>query len=751
MTSANPAPAAVGAPTPRVDGVAKTTGAAEYTADVKISGILAGRTLRSPLPRARIVRIDVSKAAALPGVHTVVTGADLAPGARHGRAIIDVPVLAQGEVLFVGQQVAAVAADDEEIASRAVELIDIEYEERPPVLDAEEAMGPDAPLVRPDMMEFKGFPKEIAEPSNVFGRWEYGRGDVEAGFAEAEVIVENTFTTGRQHQAYMEPHSCVVRAGPGGRIEVWAPNKSPHPGKKMLAAAVGLEAEQVLFHPVTIGGDFGGKGSAMDTPIAWALAERSGRPVRMVFDYAEELTAANPRHASVIHIRTGVKRDGTLVANEATVIFDSGASGGFKPAGGHLPGASNAAGTPYRIPYTHVVEYQVYTNNVPCGFMRGPGQPQAMFAFESQMDCIAAELGMDPADLRAKNIVRQGDENALGVVFEDVKGAETLEAALDASGYRSPKPAPHGSVVYGRGIAFGERVQGGGETHASVTLGPDGSVVLHTSIFEQGSGSYTVIQQIVAQELGLAPERVSVRVWDTDTAPYDSGIGGARVTRMASQAVYAAVHAARGEVLKLAADLLGWPEDRLEMAGEHVTRTDDGSSVAWAEIVGRTGAPVVGLGDVADNARIAITSFTAQVAEVSVDTESGEVTLLRFTTAHDTGTVLNPIGHQGQVAGGVVQGIGYGLIEDLVSEGGRITTASLADYRIPTAADVPELTTVLLKAEAGVGPYGVKGIGEQSNSQPAPAIANAVADAVGVRVRSLPVTAEKVREGLRAS
>ncbi|MCH7655949.1 MAG: xanthine dehydrogenase family protein molybdopterin-binding subunit [Chloroflexi bacterium] len=751
MTSANPAPAAVGAPTPRVDGVAKTTGAAEYTADVKISGILAGRTLRSPLPRARIVRIDVAKAAALPGVHAVVTGADLAPGARHGRAIIDVPVLAQGEVLFVGQQVAAVAADDEEIASRAVELIDIEYEERPPVLDAEEAMGPDAPLVRPDMMEFKGFPKEIAEPSNVFGRWEYGRGDVEAGFAEAEVIVENTFTTGRQHQAYMEPHSCVVRAGPGGRIEVWAPNKSPHPGKKMLAAAVGLEAEQVLFHPVTIGGDFGGKGSAMDTPIAWALAERSGRPVRMVFDYAEELTAANPRHASVIHIRTGVKRDGTLVANEATVIFDSGASGGFKPAGGHLPGASNAAGTPYRIPYTHVVEYQVYTNNVPCGFMRGPGQPQAMFAFESQMDCIAAELGMDPADLRAKNIVRQGDENALGVVFEDVKGAETLEAALDASGYRSPKPAPHGSVVYGRGIAFGERVQGGGETHASVTLGPDGSVVLHTSIFEQGSGSYTVIQQIVAQELGLAPERVSVRVWDTDTAPYDSGIGGARVTRMASQAVYAAVHAARGEVLKLAADLLGWPEDRLEMAGEHVTRTDDGSSVAWAEIVGRTGAPVVGLGDVADNARIAITSFTAQVAEVSVDTESGEVTLLRFTTAHDTGTVLNPIGHQGQVAGGVVQGIGYGLIEDLVSEGGRITTASLADYRIPTAADVPELTTVLLKAEAGVGPYGVKGIGEQSNSQPAPAIANAVADATGVRVRSLPVTAEKVREGLRAS
>ena len=304
-------------------------------------------------------------------------------------------------------------------------------------------------------------------------------------------------------------------------------------------------------------------------------------------------------------------------------------------------------------------------------------------------------------------------------------------------------------MVYGRGIAFGERVQGGGETHASVTLDADGSVVLHTSIFEQGSGSYTVIGQIVAQELGLAPSRVSVRVWDTDNAPYDSGIGGARVTRMASQATYAAVHAARDELLKLTADILGWPEDRLRMEGDRVTRTDDGSSVPWAEILGRTDAPVIGLGDVQDNARIAITSFTAQVAEVAVDTESGKVTLLRFTTAHDTGTVLNPIGHQGQVAGGVVQGVGYGLIEDLVSEDGRITTASLADYRIPTIADIPELTTVLLKAEAGVGPYGVKGIGEQSNAQPAPAIANAVADAVGVRVRDLPVTAEKVREGLR--
>ena len=739
---------AIGAPTPRVDGVDKTTGRAAYTADILLDGALFAKTLRSPYPHARIRSIDTADAERLPGVRAVVTGADIYEGARHGRAVIDVPVIAQGVVRFVGEQVAAVAADDEETAQRALELIDVDYEELPAALDMDAAKAEGAPLVHDDMLAIKGYPKEVSAPSNVYTVFEWAKGDVDAGMAEAEVVVENVFTTPRQHQGYIEPHTCLVAARPGGKVEVWAANKSPHPGKRMVAVAIGADAEDVVFNPVTIGGDFGGKGSAMDIPIAWMLSVRTGKPVKIVFDYTEDMTSANPRHASRVTMRTGARRDGTIVAHEALVEYDSGAYAGFKP-GGHLGGASAAAG-PYKSPNTRIVEHQVYTNNVPCGFMRGPGEPQAMFAVESQIDCLAEELGIDPAELRRKNLVVEGDADSLGTVFEEVRSIETLDSALATAGYGAERPAD-GRVAYGLGVAIGERVQAGGETHAGVTLHADGSVTAHTSVFEQGTGSYTVMQQIVAEELRLPVDRVRVAVWDTASTGFDSGIGGARVTRMASAAAWNAAQNAKAEVAKLAADLLGWPEERLELDGDVVRRADTGDSVEWRTLAERTGAPISALGDVQDTARNPYTSFTAQVAEVAVDRESGEVRLLAITTAHDTGTVLNPIGHQGQINGGLVQGIGYGLQEDLAVEGGRVVTASFADYKMPTMADLPELRTVLLEEGpgGGWGPYNVKGIGEQSNSQTAPAIANAVAAAVGVRVRDLPVTAEKVYRALR--
>ncbi len=744
---AQPTGRAIGVPTPRVDGVDKTTGRAAYTADVQLEGALFGKTLRSPFPHARILSIDTSVAEQVPGVHAVVTGADIYEGARHGRAVLDIPVLAQGVVRFIGEQVAAVAADDEDIAQRALDLIEVEYEELPAVLTMDEAKADGAPLVHEDMLQVKGYPKEITEPSNVYTVWEWAKGDVEGGMAEADVIVENTFTTPRQHQAYLEPHTCLVAAHPSGKVDVWAGNKSPHPGKRMVAMAIGLDASEVVFNPVTIGGDFGGKGSAMAIPVAWMLSTRTGRPVKIVFDYSEDLTSANPRHASRVTVRTGATRDGVIVAHEALVEYDSGAYAGFKP-GGHLGGASAAAG-PYKAANTRIVEHQVYTNNVPCGYMRGPGEPQAMFAAESQIDCLAAALGMEPAALRRKNLVTEGEEDSLGTVFEQVRSIETLNAALDAAGYAEPRPSD-GRVAYGKGVAIGERVQAGGETHAGVTLHPDGSVTVNTSVFEQGTGSYTVMQQIVADELRMPIEQVRVAVWDTASTSFDSGIGGARVTRMASAAVWDAAQAAKGELFKLAADILGWPEDMLEVDGAALRRTDTGESTEWASLAQRTGAPIVGLGDVQDTARNPYTAFTAQVAEVAVDRETGQVRLLTMTTAHDTGKILNPIGHQGQVNGGVVQGIGFGLQEELAVEDGRVTTASFADYKIPTAADLPELRTVLLDEEegGGWGPYRIKGIGEQSNSQAAPAIANAVADAVGVRIRDLPVTAEKVYRAL---
>ena len=740
---------AVGVPTPRVDGIEKTTGRAIYTADIKMDGVLFAKTLRSPFPHAKIIFIDISAAQQLPGVYAVVTGENIYQGARHGRAVVDVPVIAQGRVRFIGEQIAAVAADDEETAQKAIELINVEYEEIPAVLDMDEAIAQGAPLVHEDMFEITGYPKEITEPNNIYTVFEWSKGDIDAGMSEADVIVENTFTTPRQHQGYIEPHSCLVVADKSGRVDVWAGNKSPHPGKKMVAIAIGAEPEEVVFNPVTIGGDFGGKGSAMNIPIAWMLSTLTGRPIKAVFDYSEDLTSANPRHASRVTMRTGAKKDGTIVAHEALVEYDSGAYAGFKP-GGHLQGASAAAG-PYKIANTKIIEHQIYTNNVPCGFMRGPGEPQAMFAVESQMDCLAEKLGMNPVDFRRKNLINQGDEDSLGTVFEGVRSIETFESALRVSNFTDPLPSDD-RFAYGRGVAIGERVQAGGETHAGVTMKADGSVTVHTSVFEQGTGSYTIMQQIVADELRLPIEKVEVAVWDTASTSFDSGIGGARVTRMGSAAVWNAAQAAKQELYKLASDILGWPEDAMEIQGSQLKRTDTEEEIEWATIATRTGSPIIGLGDVQDSAKNPYTSFTVQVAEVSVDKESGQVKLLSVTTAHDTGTILNPIGHQGQINGGLVQGIGFGLQEELTVEDGRVTTASFADYKMPTIADIPELRTVLLEEGpgGGWGPYQVKGIGEQSNSQTAPAIANAVADAVGVRVRDLPVTAEKVYKALNS-
>ncbi|MQF86441.1 MAG: xanthine dehydrogenase family protein molybdopterin-binding subunit [SAR202 cluster bacterium] len=740
---------AVGVPTPRVDGIDKTTGRAIYTSDIKMEGVLFAKTLRSPFPHAKILSIDTSEAERLPGVHAIVTGQDIHQGARHGRAVVDVPVIAQGRVRFVGEQIAAVAADDEDTAQKAIDLIRVEYEEIPAVLNMDEATSSDAPLVHEDMFEINGYPKEISEPSNIYTVFEWSKGDVELGMSQADYVIENTFTTPRQHQGYIEPHSCLVVADESGRVDVWAGNKSPHPGKKMVAVAIGADPEEVVFNPVTIGGDFGGKGSAMNIPIAWMLSVRTGRPVKAVFDYSEDLTSGNPRHASRVKMRTGVKKDGTIVAHEALVQYDSGAYAGFKP-GGHLQGASAAAG-PYKIPNTKIIEHQIYTNNVPCGFMRGPGEPQAMFAIESQMDCLAEKLGISPVDFRRQNLVTEGDEDSLGTVFEGVRSIETLDSALKASDYMKPLPNDD-RFAYGRGVAIGERVQAGGETHAGVTFKADGSVTVHTSVFEQGTGSYTVMQQIVADELRIPIDKVEVAVWDTASTSFDSGIGGARVTRMGSAAVWNAVQAAKHELIKLAADILGWPEEKIELDGSLLTRNDVNESIDWATIVARTGSPIIGLGDVQDSAKNPYTSFTVQVAEVAVDKESGQVKLLAVTTAHDTGTILNPIGHQGQINGGLVQGIGFGLQEELTVEDGRVTTASFADYKMPTIADIPELRTVLLEEGpgGGWGPYQVKGIGEQSNSQTAPAIANAVANAVGIRVRDLPVTAEKIYKALQS-
>ena len=739
---------AVGQNVPRVDASAKVTGGASYAADIKLDGILWAKTLRCPHPHARIVRIDVSKARALPGVHAAITGDDLPPGTLWGRRIVDVPVLSQGEALFAGEQVAAVVADDDEIAARALELIDVEYEELPAVLDPEEAMRPNAPLIHPDVKDLKGIFVELPEPTNAFVNWEWKNGDVDEGFKEADLVVENTYTTATVHQVYMESHNQVVHVSTDGTVDVWAPNKSAYGARNQTAAAVGLEQTQIVFHPVTIGGDFGGKGSAMNVPLGYFLAKAVGRPVRMVFDYAEEFMAANPRHASTLTIRTGVKRDGSIVAHDVRVVFDSGAYAGFKPTG-FLSGVVGAGG-PYRTPNARVTEYMVYTNNPPCGHMRGPGEPQALFALESHIDEIAMVLGMDPVEFRLANLAGDGEPIGLGEVFVENRSVETLRAAIAASGYDAPKPNGGSSLLYGRGVAVGDRPPGGGQSNAQVTMEPDGSVSLQTGLFDQGAGAATVVQQIVAETMGLPTERVRVEVQQTGFFDMDTGVGGSRVTNVGGLAANGAVKEAHGQLFRLAAELDNWPEEQLAVRGDLLVRTDTGESKPWKDVLARTAEPVVGRHTVTQR-NSDVTGFCAQVAEVAVDPETGQVKLLTLTTAHDTGKIVNPLGHQGQVSGGAIMGISYGLYEELKHEGGRVTTLSFADYKIPTMIDIPELRTVILETEGkGVGPYNIKAIGETPNAPTAPAIANAVADAVGVRIRDLPITAEKVYEALRA-
>ena len=728
----------IGQPAPRIEGPAKVTGATQYTADVALPGTLWGRALRSPLPHARIVRIETSRAQQVPGVHVVLTGADVR-GIRYGRRLFDVPVLAEDRVRFAGERVAAVAAQDRDAAEEALALIDVEYEELPTVFDPLAALAEDAPILHPEVNNYIGLPKPLDKPSNAFVRDTWSKGNIGESFAQADLIIENTFTVPRQHQAYLEPHSCLVWLDDQERLQVWASSKVPYLVKEQLSVALQLPKERIRLNPVAIGGDYGGKGSPMDIPLAYFLALRTGRPVRMVMDYVEELTAGNPRHAAIIQLKTGVKRDGTLVAHQARVVFDSGAYGGFKPVPTVNLGGAAKAGGPYKIPHVHIEGMQVYTNTIPGGFMRAPGEPQAVFAIESHIDCIARQLGRDPLDLRLQNLIEAGAETPIGTRYQSIWGKETLEAAVAAAGYHTPK-APN----VGRGIAMGERPPAGGESHAAVTLNPDGSVIIHTSIFEPGTGTYTILRQIVAEELQVPIQSIQVQVWDTDGVPFDTGVGGSRVTRVAGQAAYQAAREASREVCMAAAEILAWPEEALTLRGADVIRQDTGDSHPWAALLQRRGESVVGRGSVQDMHPSPVTSFTAQVAEVAVDPETGAVQLLRFTTAHDVGRVLNPMDHQGQIEGAVMQGMGYALSEELVVDEGRVTSVSFGDYKIPNIQDIPALHTVILASENGPGPYNAKGIGENPIGPVAPAIANAVADAVGVRIKDLPITAEKV-------
>jgi CO/xanthine dehydrogenase Mo-binding subunit len=738
--------ATIGQPVGRAEGPEKVSGAAVYPADINLPGTLIGKCLRSPYPHARITSIDASAARRVPGVYAVLTGFDI-PDLLVGRMLRDIPILAHDIVRFVGQKVAAVAADDDDSAEEALSLIEVEYEELTPVLDPLEAMRPDAPTLHPNFMSYAGRSNRPREHPNIVDHNVWRKGDVEQGFAEADYVFEHTFRTQHQHQAYIEPHASVVYLDPEGRVQVWLNSKMPFQVRQQLAEGIDQPMDQVRINPTFIGGDFGGKGSYMDTHVAYWLSKATGRPIRMVMTYVEELMAANPRHPAVLTFKTGVKKDGTIIARHAKLIFDSGGYAAFKPARGVTYG-SHCAG-PYKMGHMQVDAFMVYTNHVPCGSMRAPGDPQSLFASEAQIDLIARELGMDPYDFRMKNLIEDGDESPLGHHWVNVMGKKTLNAAIEAADYRQPKPQAPGKKV-GRGIAIYERHVGAGTSAAKVAVDPDGMVTLYTALRDTGTGFYTVLRQIVGQELGVLYNEIRLVPWSTDDIPFDTGVGGSRVTHVGGQATYGATLALRKKLAELAAQQYGWAPEAV-IFKERQVLVPGQSPVSLTDLVARSGGPVEAEFTYEADRDEDLTAFCAQVAEVEVDEETGEVQLTTFTTAHDVGTILNPIAHQGQIEGGVMQGIGFALMEELKYDEGRVSTLSFGDYKIPNMRDIPELRTVLVQSDSGgPTPYGGKSIGEQPIGAVAPAIVNAVLDAIGVSITDLPVTAEKVRQALQA-
>ena len=698
----------IGAPVSRIEGPDKVAGRTRYTADVILPGMLWGKILRSPHPHACIRRIDAAAAWSIPGVKAVVTGQD-APGRLMGKVMRDMPVLCWDRVRYVGDRVAAVAAETPEAAEAALALIDVDYELLPAVFDPMQAMQPEAPLLHDDIASYAGAPLNVLaqDVHNGQTRLSWAKGDVQAGLAQADVVLEHTFSVPSRHQGYLEPFASAIAIDDDGRIQAWCSSKAPFRARLQLAQALGLQDEQIRVNVVSVGGDFGGKGDARDLPIAYLLAKMAGHPVKIVMSFWEELTASNPTHPTVVTIRSGVTRDGRLTAREVRTVHASGAYAAMKPRS--FLSTSHYVGGGYNVPNTSFEFLQVYTNTTPGGYFRAPGAHQYTFALECHTDLLAREIGMDPAAFRRVNLLGAGDEDAVGRPLRVADVRQVLDAALEAGRWDAPKTASG----RGKGVAIFGRQIGGGIAGAVLTAEADGSFTVISPTVDVGTGTHTIEQQMVATEMGVALSQVRVRQGDTDSTPFDEGPRASRVTYTEGQAVMQACEQMRRAI-------------------------DDGANLPLTITIEHDAPQPED-----------VMYFCAQVAEVEVDRETGQVKVLSVVTAHDVGTVINPIAHQGQIDGGFVTGFGLAVTEELVCQDGQIQNGNLGEYKLPTMADIPALETVLASTSSGEGPYRAKAIGELANNATAAAIANAVADAVGCQVFELPITAERVYEALK--
>jgi CO/xanthine dehydrogenase Mo-binding subunit len=738
----------------RVDGWLKVTGGARYAADVSRPEMLWAAYVRSPHPHARIVAIDTEAAKQTPGVHAVLTGADLPSNARFGRRLQDYPVLARDRVLFVGDRVAAVAAETRAAAEQAAKLVRVEYESLEPILAPEHALRDAAPILHPESAAYtflaeRGPRRSFAHP-NIQGQGIVSNGSDEerkAAFERAYRVFEHTFSTPRLHQGYIEPHACLVWIDDDHTVQIVSTNKSPFHLRDQLASAVGLNKDDVAVHSEYIGGDFGGKGLSLDEYTCYFLARETGRPVKAVMSYADELGSANPRHAASITLRTAVDQEGHFLAHESEALLDGGAYAAGKVTPMLIVPAHSTL-TAYHVPQARQVVTLVYTNHVPCGHNRAPGDVQASFAAESHVDMIARELGIDPIELRLRNVVRDGKPNVAGHAFHAPRGVEVLETVRREAGWDQPLPANRG-----RGIAFGQRHVGTGSSAVTCRLLPDGRVEVLTGSPEQGTGTFTVIQRVAASALSIRPERIRVTHVDTPDAEPDAGVGGSRATGVYGNATHAAATSLKSNLVDLAAEVLGWSAGDVTL-DQDTFRDSSGRSASFVEVSQQIarGATVEASGSYNTEAahdEASAENFCAYAAEVELDPATGQISVCDVVFVADVGSVINPTAHTGQLQGGFVYGLGSTLTEELKVEDGQVITLTLGDYKLPSLPDTPPLRIVLLAPQPGPGALGAKAAGELTNTTVAPAIANAIA-AAGARVTQLPITAERVLASLMA-
>ncbi len=715
------APRVLETPEERIEGREKVTGRARYAADHALPGMLWAAFAPSPVPHARVRAVDVARARAMPGVRAVLTGADVRPS-MIGRRLQDWPVLAWDRVRFIGDRVAAVAADTRAQAEAAAAAIDVDYDELPAVFTPEDALADGAPVLHEDTSEqlfLSGGRPDVSHP-NMQGRRVHEHGEVDAAFRAAARIFEHELETPILSQSPIEPRASLVWLE-GDVLHVITTNKAPFALRDQMAASLRLPKERIVVDAGYIGGDFGGKGLSIDEFALAYLARATGRPVKAVTRYADEIQATSVRHASRIRLRTGVDRDGRIVAHEARVLLNGGAYAASKPSLYLLPGDAIFTLAGYAVPAARVEAVSVYTNTVPAGHVRAPGQPQNAFACESHVDLIARELGMDPLAFRLRNAVRAGDVDVEGETVRASQAVPVIERLRAESKWGTPPPPGRG-----RGMAIGVRHVGRGEAKVAAAIARDGTVEVTSPVSDQGGGAQTMIARVVAAELGVAPERVRVVRPTTAGAPDDPGVGGSRVTPVHGSA---ALDAARRLRVRLDEVAPGWNESALARIGreadpERLRVTGEGRSKGEGHGV------------------------CAYAIEVAVDRETGQVRIVDVTLVADVGTVINPVALRGQLEGAFVFGLGQSTMEEVRMEDGRVVDPGLAGYKIPTIADVPPLRLVVLTEGKGSGPFGAKSVGELGNPSVGPALANAIHDAVGVRVTSLPLTAEKVYRAL---